>query len=112
MKVKATPYMTADMRSQIETILGPHVRDDEDLVSALERIVRERDVKKYDEGKTDHAIADARGMRMLLGAILYAQPDQRITVSPKCRAMVSQRDQVSSFEDVATGDVTYYLISR
>lgn len=110
---KGTPYMTADMRSKIESALAPHIRPDEDCAEALERLLRERDLNKYDAGQAEFAKREAAGARYLFAAVVADQPDQKLRVSRKAiEAVKGPRTEITSVEDIENGDTIYGVILR
>lgn len=83
-----------------------------DLSKRIEILLRDHDVRTYDEAREFHAHAEAKAARYAIAAMLHAQPDKRITFTPIDLHDIGPKDEISSFKDMATGNITYFLIQK
>jgi hypothetical protein len=98
--VGTNPYINQEMAKEIEAILRPRLRDGENCVSALERLLREKDVETYDRSVVDHAREEARSYRRLFFAACMSQPDHRLRISELAEAALGGPDMRSEFSIV------------
>ena len=106
------PYITQQMAREIEAILNPHLRDGENCVQALERLLREKDVETYDRSIVEGSKRRERELRMMFAAAIQSAPDRVLRISRKAIDAIGMRDEILTGEDFTTGDYVYRVVSR
>lgn len=110
-KQMSNPYIDQSMAKVIEVMLRPHLRDGENCASALERILRERDLAIYDAGRAEYKADEIEITRRVFCAACLSQPDQTLRISRLALAAVdgphSNEFKIKTYEDLASNEAVY-----
>src|SRR3954452_8660659 len=85
----SNPYMDQSMAKVIEVMLNPYLRDGENCAMALERLLRELDLARYDAGRNTHAVDEERALRRMFYAACLSQPENTLRIKLSAVADVS-----------------------
>jgi hypothetical protein len=107
--------MTHTDIKQIEMMLRPYMKPGEGFVDAMDRIIRERDLARYDAGRNEHAIENERAIRRMFFAACLSQPEQTLKIDPRALHMVdgphSNEFELHESDDFAM-DMKIYRVAR
>ena len=111
-KERATEQQTYD---GLIAILQRHVSEtgeSEGAIEVLERIIKERDIARYDLAKSGSQSERYTQMRRLLTAAILSQPDKQLRIKQRASDSVMPSDELVSVFDPSTMEYIFRVIEK
>ena len=109
------PYITQQMAHRIEGILNPYLRGGEDCATALERLLRERELAMFDQGKREFSNTDAKACRRMLFAAVMSQPESKLRIQELALKVLNGANhgfEITQAEDMASRETILHVFRR
>lgn len=112
---KTAPLITKQTAVELEMRLAAHFRpEDETLVGTLDRLLRARDLERYDRSAVEHARKEAKELRVMFGAAILSAENQELRIDRRAQQRLNgpERFELISYEDMATNCLVFKIRER